>query len=201
MFAFTQTANCGNMVATKKYGSHDFTPFVGMAAGYRRDFMERWENRYANGRSGGRRTNEPSRNERLMFIALILLAVVTLAVGIVGGQAIADRSRTKEMMATRALTECSDAVNQVNNLSRSGGSDTAGALGKIRANIKAVETMSTMRQSLYGGALAPQSTFNDLYAIIDSYSAKLKNGSSTIDDLTRLGEVLTGLQLLLQDAR
>ena len=129
------------------------------------------------------------------------LAVVTLAVGIVGGQAIADRSRTKEMMATRALTECSDAVNQVNNLSRSGGSDTAGALGKIRANIKAVETMSTMRQSLYGGALAPQSTFNDLYAIIDSYSAKLKNGSSTIDDLTRLGEVLTGLQLLLQDAR
>lgn len=163
--------------------------------------MERWENRYANGRSGGRRTNEPSRNERMLFIALILLAVVALGVGIVGGQAIADRSKAKELMVTRAITECSDAVNQVNNLSRSGGSDTAGALGKIRANIKAVDTMSALRQSLYGGALAPQSTFTELYGIIDSYSAKLKNGSATIDDLTRLGEVLTGLQQLLQEAR
>lgn len=201
MFAFTQTVNCGNMVATKKYDSQIFSPVVGMTAGYRRENMERWENRYANGRSGGRRSNEPSRTERMMFIALILLAVVALAVGIVGGQAIADRSKTKEMMVTRAITECADAVNQVNNLSRSGGSDTAGALGKIRANIKAVDTLSTMRQSLYGGALAPQSTFTELYGIIDSYSAKLKNGTATIDELTRLGDVLTSLQQILQDIR
>ena len=201
MFAFTQTAKCGNMVATKKYGGHGFATLVGMAAGYRRDYMERWENRYANGRSGGRRSNEPSRTERMLFIALILLAVITLGVGIVGGQAIGDRSRTKELMAARALTECSEAVNQVNSMSRSGGSDTAGALGKIRANIKAVETMSTMRQSLYGGALVPQSTFGELYGIIDSYSTKLKNGSSTIDELTRLGEVLAGLQQMLQADR
>ena len=163
--------------------------------------MERWENRYANGRNGGRRSNEPSRAERMMFIALILLAVIALGVGIVGGQAIADRSRAQEMMAARAITECSDAVGQVNNLSRSGGSDTAGALGKIRANIKAVDVISNLRQSLYGGALAPQSTFSELYGIIDSYSAKLKNGAATIDELTRLGDVLNDLQLMLQDAR
>lgn len=201
MFAFTQTANCGNMVATKKYGGQVFFAMVGMTAGYRRDYMERWENRYANGRNGGRRSNEPSRAERMMFIALILLAVIALGVGIVGGQAIADRSRAQEMMAARAITECSDAVSQVNNLSRSGGSDTAGALGKIRANIKAVDVISNLRQSLYGGALAPQSTFSELYGIIDSYSAKLKNGAATIDELTRLGDVLNDLQLMLQDAR
>ena len=163
--------------------------------------MERWENRYANGRNGGRRSNEPSRRERLMFIVLILLTVAALGVGIVGGQAIADRSRTKELMVARAITECSDAVNHVNNLSRSGGSDTAGALGKIRANIKAVDVLSGMRQSLYGGALAPQSTFTELYGIIDSYSGKLRNGTATIDELTRLGDVLTGLQQMLRDAR
>lgn len=163
--------------------------------------MERWENRYANGRNGGRRSNEPSRMERMMFIALILLAVVALGVGIVGGQAIADRSKTKDLMVTRAITECGDAVSHVNNLSRSGGSDTAGALGKIRASIKAVDVLSGMRQSLYGSALAPQSTFTELYVIIDSYSAKLKNGTATIEELTRLGDVLTGLQQMLHDAR
>ena len=201
MFAFTQTANCGNMVATKKYGGHIFCLTVGMAAGYRRDIMERWENRYANGRNGGRRSNEPSRLERILFIALILLAVAALGVGIVGGQAIADRSRAKEVMLTRAMTECGDAVSQVNNLSRSGGSDTAGALGKIRANIKAVDTMSSLRQSLYGSALAPQDTFNGIYGIIDSYSAKLKNGTATIDELTRLGDALNALLQLLQEAK
>lgn len=163
--------------------------------------MERWENRYANGRSGGRRSNEPSRMERILFIVLILLAVFALGVGIVGGQAIADRSKAKNLMVTRAITECGDAVTCVNNLSRSGGSDTPGALGKIRASIKVVDTLSGLRQSLYGSMLAPQSTFSELYGIIDSYSAKLRNGTATIEELTKLGDGLTNLQQLLQEAR
>ena len=161
--------------------------------------MERWENRYANGRSGGRRSSEPSRAERIMFIALILLAVVALGVGIVGGQAIADRNKAEKMMVTRAVTECSDAIGHVNNLSRSGGSDTAGALGKIRANIKAVDVLNSLHQSLYGRALAPQSTFAELYGIIDSYSGKLKNGAAVIvEEQTNLVASLTALQSLLQ---
>ena len=201
MFAFTQTKKCGNMVVTKKYGDRVFRPGVGMAPVIGGIHMERWENRYANGRSGGRRTSEPSRTERIMFIVLILLAVVALGVGIVGGQAIADRSEAKEMMIARAMTECSDAVNLVNNMSRSGGSDTAGTLGKVRADVKAMDLLNSLCQSMYGRTLAPQSTFTELYGIIDSYSAKLKNGTSTIDELTRLGDALTSLQQLLQEAR
>ena len=163
--------------------------------------MERWENRYANGRKGNVRAVEHSRGDRVRIIIIILLAVALLGVGIAGGQAIAFRSDAEELLVARALTECSDAVNQVNTLSRSGGSDTAGALGKIRANINAVDVLSGMRQTLYGHALAPQSLFAELYSIIDSYSAKLRNGTSTIEELTNLGDALTRLQTQLLDVR
>lgn len=104
-------------------------------------------------------------------------------------------------MMARALTECGDAVSQVNTLSRSGGSDTAAVLGKIRANIRAVEVLSSMRLSLYGQELVPAVNFAQLYGIIDSYSAKLKNGSATIEELTNLSDSLTDLQQLLSHGK
>lgn len=163
--------------------------------------MERWENRYARSRNGGSRGVEHSRADRVRSIAIILLVVALAGVGIVGGQAIAFRGHCEEIMMARALTECSDAMNQVNTLSRSGGSDTAAVLGKIRANIRSVDVLSDMSQSLYGRALVPEASFTELYAIIDSYSAKLKNGSATIEELTNLGDRLSILQTMLQDAR
>lgn len=163
--------------------------------------MERWENRYAHGRSGGARAVEHSRVDRVKNILIILLAVALLGVGIAGGQAIALRGEAADMMAARALTECGEAVGIVNTLSRSGGSDTAGALGKIRANVNAIEVLSSLSQSLYGRTLAPQATFTEMYSIIDSYSAKLKNGTSTIEELTNLSDRLTVLQTLLQEAQ
>ena len=163
--------------------------------------MERWENRYANGRKGNIRAAEHTRADRIKTILIILMAVALLGVGIAGGKAIAFRGEAGELMLTRAQTECSSAVNQTNTLSRSGGSDTAGALGKIRANVKAVEVLSGINHSLYGSPLAPQNSFTDIYNIIDSYSAKLKNGTSTIEELTLLGDALSVLQTTLQSAK
>ena len=160
--------------------------------------MERWENRYTHGRGAGARTVEHTRADRVKMIIIILLAVALLGVGIAGGQAMAFRGKAYDTLATRALVECSEAVNQVNNMSRSGGSDTAGALGKVRANIKAVDVLSSLSQSMYSSPLVPQNVFTDLYAVIDSYSGKLKNGTSAIDEITRLTEGLTNLQNLLQ---
>lgn len=163
--------------------------------------MERWENRYANGRKGNVRAAEHSRYDRVKSVIIILMAVALLGVGIAGAQAIAFRGSAEKLMVSRAMTECSSAISQVNTLSRSGGSDTAGTLGKIRANVNAVDVLSSVHQSLYGSAFVPQSTLTELYSIIDSYSAKLKNGSSTIDELTRLGDGLSTLQTLLQQAQ
>ena len=163
--------------------------------------MERWENRYTHSRSGGARAVEHTRADRVKSIAIILLLVALLGVGIAGGQAIALKGRTQELMLSRALTECSSAVSQVNTMSRSGGSDTAGTLGKIRASVNAVDVLSGISQSLYGRAFVPQAVFTNLYAVIDSYSGKLRNGTSTIEELTNLSDGLANLQLLLQEAR
>lgn len=163
--------------------------------------MERWENRYAHGRSGNARVAERSRADRVKSIAIILLLVALLGVGIAGGQAIAFKNDMRELMIARATTECASAVGQVNTMSRSGGSDTAGALGKIRANVNAVDVLSGISQSLYGQAFAPQAVFTDLYAIIDSFSAKQLKGSNATEELTNLGAGLANLQTLLKEAR
>ena len=160
--------------------------------------MERWENRYANGRSGGARGAEHSRSERVRSIAIILLAVALAGACILGGQAIAFRNECRDDLIARAVMECGDAVNMVNTMSRSGGSDTAAMLSKIRAHIHTMEMLSEMNMSLFGNELVPATDVGELYNIIDSYFAKLKNGSATIEELTNLGDRLTALQLMLQ---
>ena len=159
--------------------------------------MERWENRYAHSRSGGSRGVEHSRADRVRSIVIILLVVALAGVGIVGGQAITFRGDCEDVIKSRALTECGAAMSQVNTLSRSGGSDTAAVLGKIRANVHAVDLLSQMNQSFYGKELAPAASFAEVYGIIDSYCDKLKNGSATIEELTNLSDRLTVLQSVL----
>ena len=198
MFAFTQTAKCGRMMAVKQYGVQHEDIMVETNAVYGGIYMERWENRYAHGRSGGTRGAEHSRAERIRSIVIILLVVALVGIGIAGGQAIAFRGACRETVMARALTECSDAVNQVNTMSRSGGSDTAAMLGKIRANVHAVELLNSLSMSLYSREIVPATSFTELYGIIDSYSAKLKNGSAAIEELTNLSDRLTTLQELLQ---
>ena len=140
-----------------------------------------------------------SRMDRIKSIIIILLVVALAGIGIAGFQAIAFRSDAKALLAARAQTECGAAVSYANSLSRSGGSDTAGVLGKIRANVNAVDVLSGINQSLYGQELAPRHTFTQLYGVIDSYSSKLRNGTATIEELTNLADGLTSLQQLLKN--
>ena len=184
------------IVAMKEYGRGIFAKRVGMRAGYGGIFMERWENRYTHGRGGGRAVDH-SRLERVKNIAIILLIVALTGIGIAGFQAIAFKGEAQDLIVARAVNECSAAVSSVNSMSRSGGSDTAGMLGKIRANINAVDVLSGIHQSLYGRELAPRADFTQLYSIIDSYSAKLRNGTATIEELTNLSDGLTALQNLV----
>ena len=160
--------------------------------------MERWENRYTHGPG---RAADHSRAERIKNIVIILLAVALVGVGIAGFQAIAFKGQSRDLIVARAITECSTAVGSANTLSRSGGSDTAGMLGKIRANVNAVDVLSSIHQYLFGQELAPRATFTQLYSIIDSYSAKLRNGTATIDELTNLADGLTSLQDLLNASK
>lgn len=162
--------------------------------------MERWENRYARSRNGDNRGVEHSRAEGVRSIAIILLLVLLAGVGILSVQAFTFRGKCESSMLSRALTECGEAINQVNTLSRSGGSDTATVLARIRANVHVIDAMSTLHQGHYGGSFAPPETFTELYAVIDSYFAKLRTGTNATDELTRLGDQLAVLQELLVKA-
>ena len=160
--------------------------------------MERWENRYAHSRGGAVRGVEHSRADRIKNILLILLTVALVGVSIAGGQAIAFRNEADDALFARMLTECNDAINHVNTLSRYGGSDSAALIAKIRANVRTVDACNALHTSLYGKTMVPQTTFTNLYATIDSYMGKLKNGTTTMEEQTNLLKDLTGLQALLQ---
>lgn len=159
--------------------------------------MERWENRYAHTRGGAARGMEHSRFDRIRSILLILLTVALVGVGIAGGQAIAFRAKAGDALVARMVTECNEAVNQISALSRSGGSDSAVLVGKIRACIHAMDACNELHASYYGGQVIQQSAFTNLYNTIDSYMAKLKNGTTTMEEQTNLLNDLTALQTLL----
>jgi hypothetical protein len=74
-------------------------------------------------------------------------------------------------------------------------------LGKIRANVNAMDALSGIHQSLFGQELAPRASFSQLYTVIDSYSAKLRNGTATIEELTNLSDGLLNLQTMLNAAK
>ena len=183
----------------KEYGRGIFAIMVGTQAGCGGIFMERWENRYTHGRNGGRAV-EHSRAERIKSVLIILLLVALTGVGIAGFRAIAFKGDAHDLIVARALTECNAAVNSVNSMSRSGGSDSAGMLGKIRANVNAVDVLSGIHQSLFGQELVSRASLNELYSIMDSYSAKLRNGTATIEELTNLTDGLTVMQQLIASA-
>lgn len=160
--------------------------------------MERWENRYAHSRTGAVRGVEHSRADRVRNLAIILLLVALIGVAIAGGQAIAFRGKTDDVIAQHMLMECNEAVNQVNTLSRYGGSDSAALIGKIRACVHAVDVYNDLHWDLYGNMPVSQTTFTRLYETIDSYMGKLKNGTTTMEEQTNLLNDLTALQTLLQ---
>lgn len=159
--------------------------------------MERWENRYAHSRGGAARGLEHTRFDRIRSALLILLTVALVGVGIAGGQAIAFRAKAGETLVARMVTECNEAVNQVNTLSRYGGSDSAVLVGKIRASIHAMDVCNELYASYYGSQVVHQGVFTGLYDTIDSYMAKLKNGTTTMEEQTNLLGDLTALQDLL----
>ena len=105
-------------------------------------------------------------------------------------------------------SEMQNAVSSVNSLSRLGSSSTSGMLGRVRQYVHGVEVINDLNVSMYGeiGRLYPQSVFDNIYAIIEEYEAKLSSGQKVSDTLTALSEAVndlnerTYLVLGIQDA-
>lgn len=158
--------------------------------------MDKWSNRYAHNQ-GGVRPADRSRGDRVRSLLLILMVVALAGVSIIGAQAIAFRSGAGKEITDQMRLECSRAVNLTKDLSRSGGSETAEILGRIRSDVHAVDVLNELNNELYGSYLLPVSAFDELENIISSYHARLRNGSTIIDVQTELTSALTSLETLI----
>lgn len=165
--------------------------------------MNRWTNKYSYGPGGS--AGSPARilGGRMRSALLMVLAVAVVVLGIFGGQAMIYQSKCEPTFISRMLTECDGAVSATNSLSRSGGSESAAILGRIRSNIHAIDAINEVNNSIEGGNgyFVPTAVFTELYGIIDSYSNNLKLGNTTIEDQNNLVNALANLSTLLTELR
>lgn len=161
-------------------------------AGNRSDNRTSWSGKYSGG-VGGMTVKKGGLPRWLPAVTAVLLVIV-IALSSVGIPAITFKAQSEKTFINRMLTECNDALNLANGLSRSGGAESAATLGRIRAYIHAIDTINEVRNTVTGGGyFIPPYVFTELYSIIDSYSNNLKLGSATMYDLTAL---VTGLENL-----
>jgi len=162
--------------------------------------MNRWTNKYSYGPGGVTNTTAREVGSKLRTILLVALVIAVVLLGIFGGRAMVYSSKCEPTFIHRMTTECNEAVSSTKALSRSGGAESQAILGKIRANIHAIDVINEINNSLEGGDgyFVPVTHFTQLYGIIDSYQYNLKLGSATIEDQNDLVNALADLSSLLE---
>lgn len=163
--------------------------------------MNRWTNKYSYGPGGVANTPARVLGGKLRSVLLVLLVAAVVVLGVVGGRAIVYQSRCEPTFVHRMQTECKEAINVLPSLSRSrgGSADDAANLGKVRSNIRAMEAINEVSNTVAGGNgyLVPTATFTELYTIINSYYSNLKLGQEIVADWDKLDTALTNLSTLL----
>ena len=136
--------------------------------------------------------------ERVRTGVIIVLILAVAALGIFGGQAMAYRSEARSLFISSMQTECIEALNQANSLSRTAGANSAATLGRIRSSVRAMEDINRIQMGLEGGrTFVAEETFSDLYSILDNYSNRLLTGMNTGDMQGQLQTALEELQTLI----
>ena len=143
-----------------------------------------------------------TRSNRLRPILLILLvlgaAFAFFRLAGVGGLNESNYMTQRDLNLRR---EAQQAINAVNSLSRLGSSSSSAELGRLRQHIHGVGLLNNLNVGMYGevGRLFAQSVFDNLYAIIDEYDAKLISGQRIYDSLNQLSEAVESLSAKVTD--
>ncbi len=125
---------------------------------------------------------------------LLVIAVVVLA--IVGGGAMRFEAREQTLYRERMRNEAGQAITQVNNLSRTGGSTTTNLLGKLRQHVYAMQTLQQIHVGLRGNGqqVVDVGMFDTIYSVIDAFDARLQTGQQTKEPQSQLLTLLTDLK-------
>ena len=145
---------------------------------------------------GYQNVSAASRLKPLLLIVLVLAAAFAIfKMAGVGG---INEGNFEAQRNSRLRSEVQSAVNSVNSLSRLGASSTSSVLGKIRQHVHGMEVINDLNVGMYGevGRLYPQSVFDNIYSIIDTYDARLTSGQKVNDTLTSLSEAVNELSTM-----
>lgn len=140
--------------------------------------------------------NRSSRLKPILMILLVLVAAFLIfkAAG-VGG---INEGNFEAQRNSKLRSEVQSAVSSVHSLSRLGASSTSSVLGKIRQYVHGMEVINDLNVGMYGevGRLYPQSVFDNIYSIIDTYDARLTSGQKVNDTLNSLTEAVNELSTM-----
>ncbi len=128
-------------------------------------------------------------------VLLLLLVAAIVVLTILGGNAMSFEAKEQAQFKERMRSEANLAITQVNNLSRTGGSTTTNMLGKLRQHVYAMETLQDVHLALRGGGqrVVDDGVFDSVYAVIDTFDARLQTGQQTKEPLTQLLTLMTEL--------
>jgi len=142
------------------------------------------------GNTGGQRMKQ-----QMGKVLMILLVLAVVVMGIIGGNALRFGGKEQTLYREHMRSEASQAISQVNNLSRTGGSTTTNLLGKLRQHVYAIQTLQQIHVSLRGNShqVVDVSLFDSIYSVIDIFDDKLQTGQQTKEPQTQLLTLLTEL--------
>ena len=129
--------------------------------------------------------------------ANVLVLVVVLAA--VSVTTVAKLSSVNSRNIAMMQEQCRDAVALSTTLSRTASSSSAATVGKIRADVHAIDVINQMKMLQDGTNHAYVSTelISRIYTILDAYSNQLITGMSTMEEQTNLSAALQELSAAL----
>ncbi|MBR1683995.1 MAG: hypothetical protein IJ708_02575 [Clostridia bacterium] len=131
-----------------------------------------------------------------VLILLLLAALIIALVYMLPSYRM--QQEEESLIRGRLLSECEAAVNRVQRLSRTAGSNSTITVAEIRSYLYAMDVLNQTHQSLTGRQLIPSSQFASLYGLIETYSSQLLAGSDTGAMQTAITAALQETYLLVQ---
>ena len=134
------------------------------------------------------------KRSRIKDLLILLLAGLLTAALFIGIPAMQKENGTRLSYIRRIQTECDEAVRQTALLSRNAGADSASILARVRSNLYAIRTVSSLNMDRNGEILVPEERILTLQNTVDRYLTYLTTGMDTGEYQTNLQNALEELQ-------
>jgi hypothetical protein len=148
--------------------------------------------------SSQRNQYQNTKRIRIFQWVVLVLFVATVALAILFFNAVAFRNNYHDTTVKSLSFEIDSALNQVNNLSRTGGTSTSSVLSRIRQHVYAAQVLVDQNAQLTGNRILTTDVFTRLLQTLDTFDANRLAGQATLQEQTILADSLTALDTFLE---